>query len=60
MVILTKLTRDRDGRMHSPGESLEIKTTRARVEHDERPLIAVKFSDGSSGSLFLDEITEQE
>lgn len=60
MIVLAAVVRDREMKCHIPGETLEILTKISRIDNDERPLISVKFSDGSKGTVFPDEITEEE
>jgi hypothetical protein len=53
---LSKSIRDAQGRLHKRDESLTIVCRLPRADCDTRPLLKVRFEDGSPGVVFLEEV----
>lgn len=54
--LLSKSIRDAQGRLHKRDESLTIVSRLPRADFDTRPLLKVRFEDGSTGVLFSEEV----
>jgi hypothetical protein len=53
---LSKSIRDAQGRLHKRDESLTIVNRLPRADFDDRPLLKVRFEDGSTGVIFSEEV----
>lgn len=54
--LLSKSIRDSQGRLHKRDESLTIVSRLPRANFDTRPLLTVRFEDGSTGVVFSEEV----
>jgi hypothetical protein len=54
--LLSKSIRDAQGRLHQRDESLTIVSRLPRADFDTRPLLKVRFEDGSTGVVFSGEV----
>jgi hypothetical protein len=53
---LSRSIRDAQGRLHKRDESLTIVRRLPRADFDTRPLLKVRFEDGSPGVVFSEEV----
>jgi hypothetical protein len=53
--LLCKSIRDAQGRLHKLGERLTVMGRLSRANFDTRPLLKVRFEDGSLGVVFSEE-----
>ena len=54
--LLSTSIRDSQGRLHKRDESLTIVNRLPRADFDTRPLLKVRFEDGSTGVVFSEEV----
>ena len=54
--VLSKSIRDAYGRLHKRDERLIIMSRLVRADFDTRPLLTVRFEDGSTGAVFSEEV----
>ena len=54
--VLSKSIRDAYGRLHKRDERLTITSRLVRADFDTRPLLKVRFQDGSTGAVFSEEV----
>lgn len=54
--LLSKSIRDARGRLHKRDERLTIVSRLPRADFDTRPLLKVRFEDGSTGVVFSEEV----
>jgi hypothetical protein len=54
--LLCKSIRDAQGRLHKLGERLTVMGRLSRANFDTRPLLKVRFEDGSLGVVFSEEL----
>jgi hypothetical protein len=54
--LLSKSIRDAYGRLHKRDERLTIMSRLHRADLDTRPLLKVRFQDGSTGVVFSEEV----
>jgi hypothetical protein len=54
--LLSKSIRDAYGRLHKRDEPLTIMSRLPRADFDTRPLVKVRFQDGSTGVVFGEEV----
>jgi hypothetical protein len=54
--LLSKSIRDAQGRLHKRDERLTIVSRLPRADFDTRPLLRVRFEDGSTGVVFSEEV----
>jgi hypothetical protein len=54
--LLSKSIRDAQGRLHKRDERLTIVSRLPRADFDTRPLLKVRFEDGSTGVVFSEEV----
>jgi hypothetical protein len=54
--LLSKSIRDAQGRLHKRDERLTIVSRWPRADFDTRPLLKVRFEDGSTGAVFSEEV----
>ena len=54
--LLSKSIRDAQGRVHKCDERLTILSLLPRADFDTRPLLKVRFEDGSIGVVFPEEV----
>ena len=54
--VLSKSIRDAYGRLHKRDERLTITSRLVRADFDTRPLLKVRFQDGSIGAVFSEEV----
>jgi hypothetical protein len=54
--LLSKAIRDSYGRLHKRDERLTIMSRLSRADFDSRPLLKVRFEDGSTGIVFSEEV----
>ena len=54
--LLSKSMRDAYGRLHKRDERLTIMSRLPRADFDTRPLLKVRFQDGSTGVVFSEEV----
>jgi hypothetical protein len=54
--LLSKSIRDTHGRLHKRDERLTLVSRLPRADFDTRPLLKVRFEDGSTGVVFSEEV----
>ena len=54
--LLSRSIRDACGRLHKRDERLTIVSRLPRADFDTRPLLTVRFEDGSTGAVFSEEV----
>jgi hypothetical protein len=54
--LLSKSIRDAYGRLHKRDEHLTILSRSPRADFDSRPVLKVRFEDGSTGVVFPEEV----
>jgi hypothetical protein len=54
--LLSRSIRDAHGRLHKSDEPLTIVSRLPRADFDTRPLLKVRFEDGSTGIVFSEEV----